>query len=263
MDPTLIDRLADIFSYQVDFNRDIADGDRWRLVVERRMLDGKPQSGGEIVAAEYVNAGRSHTAVLYERQGGGRGYYAPDGASIRRMFLKCPLRAARITSAFAPQRFHPILKRSKPHLGIDYGAPTGTPVMAVGDGIVTYAHMHGPSGNMIEIRHSSTYLTAYKHLSAYAKELKVGSHVTSGQIIGYVGATGLATGPHLHFELHEGRKVVDPAQLRTTASAEPLPAREHDRFLASTQPLLTALPAWSSGPVALAHRAGAATRTAE
>lgn len=245
MDPNMIHKLAEVFAWQIDFNREVQKGDRWRLTVERRYVQGKAIGFGEIIAAEYENDGQVYTAVRHIDPDGRIQYFAPDGSSLRRMFLKSPLKYGRITSGFSSRRFHPVLKVVKPHLGVDYGAPIGTPIMAVGDGVIAMAGARGGSGNMIEIKHNAMYRTAYKHLSRFAPGLKVGSRVQMGQVIGYVGMSGLATGPHLHFELAESGKVRDPQGLKFPR-AEPVPTAEQERFVAASSRATSELPPWSA-----------------
>jgi murein DD-endopeptidase MepM/ murein hydrolase activator NlpD len=244
MDPQVIHKIAEVFAWQVDFNREVREGDRWRLTVEQQYLEGKPIGYGELLAAEYENAGVTFTAVRYEHDGFVRQYYQPDGNSLKRMFLKSPLKYGRITSGFSAARFHPILKVNKAHKGVDYGAPTGTPVMSVGNGTVTFAATRGGSGKMITVRHNATYETVYKHLSRYAPGIVAGARVEMGQVIGYVGQTGLATGPHLHFEFHENRRFVDPQGLRFP-SADPVPAAQLADFKKVAEKSLAELPPWS------------------
>ncbi len=250
MDPQLVSRLAEVFGWQIDFNRNVRANDRWRLTVERLFADGKPIGYGDLIAAEYDNAGTVYSAVRFDHDSGNGQFYAPDGASLRRMFLKCPLKFGRVTSGFSAHRFHPILKVDKPHLGIDYGAPIGTPVMVVGDGTVTLAANHGPSGKMIKVRHNSIYETQYKHLSGFGKGITPGAKVSMGQIIGFVGQTGLATGPHLHFEFHEGERVLDPAGLKFP-TADPVPPAELEAFKTVAAKSLAELPAWDAAMLSL------------
>ncbi len=240
LDGTVITKLTDIFGWQFDFNRQVSENDRWRLTIERQYIDGKPAAYGDIIAAEYTHQEATLSAVRFIEDGKTR-YYAPDGSSLERMFLKSPLKFGRITSGFAPRRFHPILKVSKPHLGIDYGAPTGTPVLAVGDGVVSFAAPRGPSGNMVTLKHSGGYQTIYKHLSRFA--VKTGSQVKMGEVIGYVGATGLATGPHLHYEFHEGTRVVDPQKL-DFPQATMLAAKHRKAFKEAATLAMGELPPW-------------------
>lgn len=245
MDPQVIMKLTEIFAWQIDFNREVQLDDRWRIAVERLFVGDKPIGFGEIIAAEYENAGVVFSAVRYDDETGRQLFFQPDGESLRRLFLKSPLKFGRITSGFSAARFHPVLKVNRPHNGVDYGAPTGTPVMAVGDGTVTFAAMNGASGNMVSIRHNATYETHYKHFSGFAAGVRPGARVEMGQIIGYVGATGLATGPHLHFELHERGRFIDPQGVKFPA-ADPVPEAEKARFREQSAKGLAELPPWST-----------------
>lgn len=243
MDPILIVQMAEIFGWQLDFARELTKGDQWRLTVEQKLVRGKPVGWGSILAAEYRSKNRTFTAALYKSGDKIVGYFAPDGSSLRGKFLKSPLRFARVTSGFQKARFHPILKFARPHLGVDYGAPIGTPVRALGDGSVTFVGPNGAGGNTIRLRHGSRYQTVYMHLSRFEKGLKAGFSVKQGQVIGYVGRTGSATGPHLHFEFHQDGQVLDPLKVKTP-SAEPIdPAHLADfkRFIALA---LLRLPPW-------------------
>lgn len=245
MDPALIYQLAEIFAWQVDFNREVQQKDKWRLTVERRMVDGKTIGYGNIIAAEYVNVGTVYSAVLFDSDGSNGRYYTGAGQSLRRMFLKSALKYGRITSGFQASRFHPILHVTRAHKGIDYGAPTGTPVMSVGDGTVTVAARRGGSGKMIAVRHNAVYETEYKHLSAFAAGLAPGTRVSMGQVIGYVGSTGLATGPHLHFEFHVNGQYVDPQGLKFP-TADPVPEALMAAFKAKSEAVIAALPTWNA-----------------
>jgi murein DD-endopeptidase MepM/ murein hydrolase activator NlpD len=244
MDPAIITSMAEIFAWQIDFNREVRANDRWRLVVEEVFANGKPIGYGDIVSAEYINAGFNYVAVKYEMDDRTQ-YFQPDGNSLKRMFLKSPLKFGRITSGFQARRFHPVLKVTRPHLGVDYGAPTGTPVMSVGDGVVSFAGTRGGSGKMITIRHNAVYRTEYKHLSRYSENIRPGARVSMGQTIGYVGATGLATGPHLHFEFHEGNSVVDPQGMKFP-TADPVPANLMADFQAKATAAIAQMPPWSA-----------------
>jgi len=243
MDPNLIVSLAEIFAWQVDFNREVQVGDRWRLSVEEERVRGETVRWGRIVAAEYENTGKQFSAVLHQHEGKDQGYFAPDGSSLRRMFLKSPLKFGRVTSRFTQRRFHPVLKVHRPHLGVDYGAPRGTPVMSVGDGTITMAAFRGGGGNTIRIRHNSVYSTAYLHLNGFAKGIRSGSTVRQGQIIGYVGSTGLSTGPHLHFEFYVNGRYVDPMGVKFP-SADPVPTSQKALFVSRSKVLLESLPQW-------------------
>lgn len=252
MDPQLISELADIFAWEVDFAREVRANDRWRLTVEQKLVRGHPIGWGSILAAEYENAGTSHKATLFRLDGEDVGYFTPEGASLRKMFLKSPLRFGRITSRFNMGRFHPILKTRRPHLGVDYGAPIGTPVMAVGDGTIVFAGWSGGGGNVIKLRHNSQYQTAYKHLSRFAKGIRNGVKVRQGQVIGYVGNTGLSTGPHLHFEFYQAGRYLDPLR-KKFPSADPVPSEHIEQFKAESDILLSALPDWDNRELATAQ----------
>jgi murein DD-endopeptidase MepM/ murein hydrolase activator NlpD len=243
MDINLISDLAEIFGWQIDFSREVRVKDRWRLTVEQKFIRGEPIGWGQILAAEYENAGELHTAVFFKAANGDSGYYGPDGASLRRMFLKSPLKFGRISSRFSRSRFHPILQINRPHLGVDYAAPMGTPIRAVGDGVVTFATWAGGAGKMLKIHHNATYTTAYKHLSGYAKGIHNGSRVKQGDIVAYVGTTGLSTGPHLHFEFYQNGQYIDPLG-KKFPSADPVPTGEMSEFKAQFPKLVSLLPSW-------------------
>lgn len=245
MDPNLTVELAEIFAWQVDFAREVQVNDRWRLSVEQKVVKGRPFGWGKILAAEYENVGELYSAVLFRSGKKELGYFAPDGSSLRRMFLKSPIKFGRISSRFQRRRFHPILKVNRPHLGVDYAAPRGTPVRAVGDGVVTVARWRGGGGKTIMLRHNSVYKTAYKHLSGYARGVRPGSKVKQGQIIGYVGSTGMSTGPHLHFEFYKHGRYVDPLRQKFP-SADPVPDELLGQFKSKTPMALASLPEWES-----------------
>jgi len=198
--PELAILLADIFGWDLDFHTDPRRGDTFRVAVEKKIYQGGEVSYGRIVAAEYVNAGKPYQAVLFHDAAGKAAFYAPDGSSLQKAFLRSPLKfGAPITSRFSRSRYHPILKHNRPHLGIDYGAPYGAPVQTIGDGRVVFAGRKGGNGNFVHIHHSNGYETMYLHLSKIL--VQPGARVSQGQIIGRVGATGLATGPHLDFRI--------------------------------------------------------------
>lgn len=199
--PELAMRIADIFSWDLDFYTDPRPGDTFRVVVEKKKVTtGQTIAYGKILAAEYVNGGRPYRAVLFHDPSGVPGYYTPDGKSLKKAFLHSPLKfAAVITSHFSYSRYHPILKIYRPHLGTDYAAPIGTPVQSIGDGRVIFAGRRGEDGNLVKIQHSNGYDTYYMHLSRIL--VGEGQHVAQGQRIALVGMTGLATGPHLDFRI--------------------------------------------------------------
>jgi len=216
--------LSDIFAWQIDFSTDLRNADQFSAVVEEYWArDGIPRLK-TVVAAEFYNKGRLFQAFRYQDPAGHIGYYDGTGASLRRKFLKSPLHYTRISSRFSYHRFHPILKVYRPHLGVDYAAPPGTPVVTVGDGKVVYAGWQKGFGRFIKIRHNGTYQTTYGHLRAFAKGIRKGAVVRQGQVIGYVGSTGLATGPHLDFRLILGGNYVNPLTVNLPAG-DPVPRR--------------------------------------
>jgi murein DD-endopeptidase MepM/ murein hydrolase activator NlpD len=192
--------LADVYAWSVDFNRDIQPGDRFAVVVERRVSETGEVRTGAILAADLLVSGKHLNAYRFERPDGESGYYDADGSSLRRAFLRAPVEFRRVSSPFARSRFHPVLGIWRRHEGTDYAAAPGTPVLAAGDGTVLHAGRSGGYGNLIELRHLNGITTRYGHLRGFAAGLRAGERVRQGEIIGYVGATGLASGPHLHYE---------------------------------------------------------------
>ena len=239
--PQLIIKMADIFAWQIDFSREIRKGDRWSLVALELTHNGDHVQWGKILVAEYINKKEQYQAIAYTPSTGNPGYYFPDGNSLKRLFLKSPIKFGRITSHFTKKRFHPILKINKPHNGVDYGAPVGTPIRVVGDGQVIFKGWKGASGRFVKVRHNSTYTTSYSHLSGYAKGLKTGKKVTQGQTIGYVGSSGLATGPHLHFAFYERGRFVNPLG-KKFPSADPIAKDELLKFQQHAMSQLRLLP---------------------
>jgi len=236
--------LVSVFGWDVDFALDIHDGDTFNFVYEERMLDGKKIGNGDIVAAEFNKKGVRYQAVRYTDQTGNSRYFTPTGMSMRKEFLRTPVDFAQISSPFNLNRMHPILHKIRAHKGTDYAAPMGTPVRATGNGRVTYAAWKGGYGNVIQIQHGQIYETVYGHLSRYARGIKEGSKVTQGQIIGYVGMTGLATGPHLHYEFHVNGEVKNPVKVKF-ANSSPISTSERPRFLAQTQRYMTQLASYT------------------
>jgi murein DD-endopeptidase MepM/ murein hydrolase activator NlpD len=243
MDPNLIAELADVFAWEVDFSREVRVGDRWRLTVQEKLVRGQPIGWGAILAAEYENAGESHQAILFRVNGEETGYFTPEGENLRKMFLKSPIRYGRITSGFSLKRFHPVLLTNRPHLGVDFAAPKGTPIRSVGDGTVTMAGWSGGGGNVVKIRHNATYATAYKHMNGFAKGIRPGTRVQQGQVIGFVGNTGISTGPHCHFEFYENGRFIDPVR-KKFPSADPVPEALLAQFKSEAIHLLASLPPW-------------------
>jgi murein DD-endopeptidase MepM/ murein hydrolase activator NlpD len=243
--------LAEIIQYDNDIVLDIQAGDRFTVVYEEVFQDGKPLRIGNILAAKFVNEGREYRAVRYvDSQGHGQ-YYSPDGRSLRKAFIRAPVQFSHVASRFNLARKHPILNRIRAHKGVDYAAPTGTPVRAAGDGRVKFVGRQGGYGNVIELEHGSGVVTVYGHLSRFATNLRRGQKVEMAQVIGYVGMTGLATGPHLHYE-YRVRGVHKNPQTVPLPDAEPVPASERDRFMANTADLVNTLDL-PLGPVLVAR----------
>lgn len=201
--------LSDIFSWDIDFNTDVRRGDAYRVVVEELWLNGSFRRYGNILAAEFSNDGTTHRAYRYEANGR-VGYFDDDGHSLRRAFLKAPLSYRRISSGFSRRRFHPVLKTYRPHHGVDYAAARGTPVSALGEGTVRFAGWKGANGKLVILSHPLGYRTYYGHLSRIARGIRPGIRVRQGDVIGYVGSTGRATGPHLHFQINRNGRVLNP-----------------------------------------------------
>ncbi|MGO9424580.1 MAG: peptidoglycan DD-metalloendopeptidase family protein [Steroidobacteraceae bacterium] len=233
-------RLADVFAWDIDFVLDIRDGDRFTVVYEQIYQDGKYLRDGEVLAAEFVNSGKVYRAVRFVNDAGSAGYYTADGKPMRKAFLRAPVQFTRVSSVFNPHRLHPILNLIRGHMGTDYAAPIGTPVHAAGDGRVSFEGRRGGYGNAVVLAHGNNIETLYGHMSRFAKHLRVGSHVSQGDVIGYVGMTGLATGPHLHYEYLTNGVHRDPQTVHL-AGAEPLRAESLDKFRADCAPWLALL----------------------
>jgi murein DD-endopeptidase MepM/ murein hydrolase activator NlpD len=193
-------QMADVFSSDIDFHQDLRKGDRFNVVYEVFYHNGEPVKTGRVLAAEFVNQGKAYRAVYFQDRDGRGGYYTPDGKNLRKAFLRSPLEFSRVTSGFTNARYHPVLKEWRAHKGVDYGAPIGTRVKATADGSVEFVGKQGGYGNLVVLKHQGQYSTVYGHLSGFAKGLHKGSKVSQGDVIGFVGMTGLATGPHLHYE---------------------------------------------------------------
>ena len=245
-------QVADIFSTDIDFHRDLRRGDHFSVVYEMFYDRGEPVRSGRVLAAEFIIVGKLYRAVYFQYSENQGGYYTPDGRNIRKAFLRSPLEFSRISSGFG-SRFHPILKQWRAHKGIDYAAPTGTRVKATGDGVVEFAGRHaGGYGNLVVLRHQSKYTTWYGHLSGIAKGIRKGARVAQGEVIGFVGATGLATGPHLHYEFRINGVHRDPRKV-VLPRASALPRQHVEHFKASSAPLLAQLDALHRSQVAQAN----------
>lgn len=236
----LIMDLVAIFGWDIDFALDIWEGDRFRVVYEEYSKDGAKVADGPILAAEFSNRGRLYRAVRYTSADGQTGYFSESGASMRKAFLRTPLNFTRISSGFNLQRRHPILNRIRAHRGVDYAAPPGTPIRATGYGVVAFAGNKGGYGNTLIVRHGGTYDTLYAHMSRFARGIRKGTRVNQGDIIGYVGLTGLATGPHLHYEFQVNGVHRNPLTI-SLPRAEGIPADQIAKFETETAPLLARL----------------------
>jgi murein DD-endopeptidase MepM/ murein hydrolase activator NlpD len=235
----LVMELADIFGYDIDFALDLRNGDRFSVVYDQLYKQGEKLRDGDIVAAEFVNQGKTYRAMRYVDADGNATYYTPDGDSLRKAFIRTPVDFIRISSGFTTGRLHPILNVIRAHKGVDYAAAIGTPVKATGDGIVDFVGVKSGYGNVVSIRHGTKYSTLYGHLSRFRAGLKVGQRVRQGQLIAYVGMTGLATGPHLHYEFRVNGVHQNPLTV-ALPRANPLPRNivaqwRHDNALALAQ----------------------------
>ncbi len=229
--------LANVFGYDIDFAQDIREGDEFEVIYEQKVVNDKPVGSGNILAARFVNRGKPFTAVRYTNKQGSTSYYTADGNSMRKAFIRTPVDFARISSRFSIGRFHPILNKIRAHKGVDYAAPRGTPIKAAGDGRVQLAGRRGGYGNTIIIQHNKTYTTLYGHMQGFAKGIKTGSMVKQGQVIGYIGTTGLSTGPHLHYEFQVNGVHVDPLSQKL-AMADPISGPDKTRFMQMSKPLM-------------------------
>jgi murein DD-endopeptidase MepM/ murein hydrolase activator NlpD len=243
--------LADIFAWDVDFFRDIQPGDSFRALVEKRYREGKPAGYGRILAASFTNQGVTYQAFLYKDGERAATYYDEKGRSVRKAFLKAPLSFSRISSGFNMRRLHPITKRIQPHPAIDYAAPTGTPIMTVGEGTVTFAAYKRYNGNCVKVRHPGGWETMYNHMSRFGKGIRAGTKVRQGQVIGYVGTTGRSTGPHLDFRMYNNGRVVNPLKVKSPP-ALPVSAKNMENFQTLIAPLAARLENEAAGQTRLA-----------
>lgn len=233
-------QMADIFSTDIDFHRDLQRGDRFTIVYEAFYHKGELVKTGHILAAEFINSGKAYRAVHFRGNDGRSGYYTPEGKNLRKAFLRSPLEFSRITSGFTTARYHPVLKEWRAHKGVDYGAPSGTRVKATADGSVAYVGKQNGYGNLIVLQHQGKFETVYGHLSGFASGLRKGQRISQGDVIGYVGMTGLATGPHLHYEFKVAGVQRNPLSIEIP-TAFPIAANQKAEFDRFTQPLLTRL----------------------
>ena len=237
--------LAEVFAAEIDFNTELQPGDEYAVAFERFVREGRPASYGAVTAAEFHNDGRVLHAIRFTPPGGNPGYYDEQGRSLRRFFLRSPLKfEPRITSRFSLSRIHPVLHTARAHRGVDYAAPTGADVVSIAAGTVVSATFDNTNGRMVRLRHASGYESYYLHLSAFARGIRAGVRVAQGQVIGKVGSTGLATGPHLHYGLKKNGVYVNPlTEQRKLPPGEPIPAEAMDAFTAERDRALSQLDA--------------------
>ena len=229
--PLLIVSLSDIYAWTIDFFA-LQKGDRFRVLYEEKVCDGDVIAVDTVRYAVFTHDGQDFPMVMYNQGDGGNIWWNEKGESMRKAFLKAPLNYTRVSSGFSYARRHPVTRRVQPHTGVDYAAPTGTPVMTIGDGVITSMKYEGAGGNTVRIRHNSVYSTAYLHLSRYAKGLKVGQRVSQGEVIGYVGSTGRSTGPHLDFRVWKNGTPINPLKM-DSPPAEPIADANRPAFEAA------------------------------
>ncbi|MEO8143060.1 MAG: peptidoglycan DD-metalloendopeptidase family protein [Betaproteobacteria bacterium] len=227
-------QLADVFASDIDFHRELRQGDRFSVLYEVHSVDGRPMRAGRVLAAEFTNQGRKHRALWYAD-----GYYAPDGKNMRKALLRSPLELSRVSSGFG-MRMHPMHKAWRAHQGVDYAAPAGTRVRAVGDGIVEFAGRQGGYGNLVIVRHDSRHSTWYAHLRSFGQGIRTNARVAQGDAVGLVGQTGWATGPHLHYEFRIAGAARNPLSVPLPAGS-PVARHDMDAFRARAQPLMAQL----------------------
>jgi murein DD-endopeptidase MepM/ murein hydrolase activator NlpD len=247
----LIMDLAFIFGWDIDFALEIRSGDQFTLIFEEEYLEGEKYRNGSILAAEFVNRGKRFRAVRYVDETGKSDYFSPDGRNMRKAFLRAPVDFRRISSRFSKSRWHPVLGKKRPHRGVDYAAAIGTPIKASGDGKIIHVGRKGGYGKTIIIQHSSRYTTLYGHLNGYRRGIKRGVRVRQGETIGYVGQTGLATGPHLHYEFRVNGVHRNPLTVKLP-DATPIAKKYREDFTRKSAPLLSQLALLSDSLLALA-----------
>ncbi|MDP1864183.1 MAG: M23 family metallopeptidase [Thiobacillus sp.] len=229
----IANQMAETFSTALDFRDDLRRGDTFSAIYTVNYRNGEPIAAGQLLAAEFVNAGKAHRAVLFRDASGVEGYYTPEGESLKKGFLRSPLEFSRVTSSFTNSRKHPIYGFHRAHTGVDFGAPTGARVKATGDATVAFAGRRGGYGNLLVLRHSNGFETYYAHLSAFATGVRAGRSVNQGQVVAYVGSTGASTGPHLHYEVRIAGRPQNPMAIKLPGSP-PLAIAQRARFLLQT-----------------------------
>ena len=246
LNDNMIMELAGIFGWDIDFALDIRKGDNFTVLYEEKYLDGEKIGYGDIVAAQFTNRGKIFEALRFVDPEGNSQYFTPDGKSMRKAFLRSPVDFRRISSRFTRERYHPVLGKKRPHKGVDYAAATGTPIKAAGDGKIIFRGTKGGYGTTVVLQHGTQYTTLYAHLSSFKRGQRNGSHVKQGDIIGFVGSSGLATGPHLHYEFRVNGTHRNPLTVKFP-DASPIEEKHRKLFMAQTQPLLAQLNTLSRG----------------
>jgi murein DD-endopeptidase MepM/ murein hydrolase activator NlpD len=238
-------RMADVLQWDLDFTRDLKKGDRFEILFEEVLLEGEPHAVGSVYALVYDDSrNRRHEAYRFGDSGT---YYDGEGRPLRKMFLRSPLRYSRITSRFTTRRFHPVLKAYRPHWGVDYGAPVGTPVQVTANGVVTFTGWDRGGGNVVKVRHAGGFVTAYLHLSRFAKGIRPGVRVRQGDIVAFTGATGLASGPHLDYRVQQNGRWIDPLTLKSVRD-EPIPSSQLASFRSWRNEVLASLQRGTASP---------------
>ena len=243
--------LASLFGWDVDFVLDIREGDSFNLIYEQRYLDGKVIGEGNIIAAQFINQGSKYTAIRYTDANGDSSYYSPEGYSMRKAFLRSPVDFARISSRFNPRRKHPVLNRIRAHKGVDYAASTGTPIKAAGDGKIIFRGKKGGFGNVVILQHGSNITTLYAHMNYFKRGQRNGHKVKQGDVIGFVGKTGLASGPHLHYEFRVNGVHKNPLTVKLPTAA-PIANAERSTFKTVASSLLAQLETFQATQLAAA-----------
>ncbi len=246
MKDTMTLQMANIFGWDIDFAQDLREGDSFTVVYEEHYMEGERLRDGAILSAEFTNQGKTYSALRFKDSDGIFSYYTPEGLSMRKAFLRTPVDFARISSGFSVARYHPVLHRMRAHKGVDYAAPTGTPIRAASNGKVAFKGIKGGYGNTLVLQHAGKYSTLYGHLSGYARGIRQGGSVQQGQIIGYVGRSGLATGPHLHYEFRIGGAHQNPLTV-ALPKAEPIPAKYKTQFASQARSLVAQMALFKNG----------------
>lgn len=229
-EPMLAMDLSEVFAWQIDFFRDLRKGDSFRVLVEKIYRDGEFVRYGRILSTQFINSGNRYMAFLFQPKNGRSDYFDEEGGSLRKQFLKTPLKFRRISSGFSRRRRHPVTGKVVPHMGVDYVAPIGTPIRAIGDGKIVMKKKDSVNGRIIKIRHNSTYSSAYAHMNSFASGMANGVRVKQGQIIGYLGRSGRVTGPHLHFTMYRNNRYVDPRAVNVPRASS-VPKRDMEAYL--------------------------------